>query len=60
LTGGNLLTPCISLSADLARKEEAGWIGGKNQEYQKTNDLKQFCQQLREVGLNDRSAKKNI
>jgi len=49
----------MSLSADPARKEEAGWIGGKNQEYQTMNILN-CCQQPREVAVNDRSAKKNI
>jgi hypothetical protein len=50
----------MSLSVDPARKEEAGWIGDKNQEYQKTSDLKEYCQQLREVAAHDRCIKKNI
>jgi len=57
---GNFLIPCITLSANPARKEEADWIGGKNQEYQTTNELKKYCQQLREVAVNDRCVKKNI
>jgi hypothetical protein len=57
---GNFLIPFITLSAGPALKEEADWIGGKNKEYQTTNELKQYCQQLREVAVSDRRVKKNI
>jgi len=55
----NFLTPCISLSIDPARKGEAGWIGGKNQEYQTTNELKQ-CLFRNEIFFSRSRHAKNI
>jgi len=59
MTGDDFLTPCISLNVDPARKEEAGWIGGKNQEYQAISVLN-YCQHFMEVAVNDKRIKKNI